>query len=174
VSAPKAANLLDQTVNLSGPCGACHLVHNAPNTLKLWARPYGPVQAGENMMNALCKSCHSKGNLAENKVPLIAIHPGGKLINNIIRFNKKGGNYTHIFDDNGREANTGNISCPSCHNAHQRSLAFNKNPKNKGGTAKFLRTASYNSVCIDCHGPEGIFRYLYFHQLDKRAENKVE
>jgi predicted CXXCH cytochrome family protein len=175
VSAPKAANLLGQTVKLSGPCGACHLVHNAPNTLKLWARSYGPVQAGENMMNALCKSCHSKGNLAENKVPLIAIHPGGKLINNIIRFNKIGGNYTHIFDNHGREVNSGNISCPSCHNAHQWSLTFNKkainkNSKNKGSAAKFLRTASYNTVCIDCHGPEGIFRYLYFHQPDKRIE----
>jgi predicted CXXCH cytochrome family protein len=179
VSAPKATNLLSQTVKLSGPCGACHLVHNAPNTLKLWARSYGPVQAGENMMNVLCKSCHSKGNSAENKVPLIAIHPGGKLINNIIRFNKKGGNYTHIFDNHGREVNTGNISCPSCHNAHQWSLAFNKkginkNSKNKSSTAKFLRAASYNTVCIDCHGPEGIFRYLYFHQPDKRAEKQAE
>jgi len=179
VSAPEAVNLLGQSPKNSGSCGACHLVHNAPNPLKLWARPTGPIQVGEHIMNGLCKSCHSKGNLAEDKVPIVASLPEGLKINNILRFNKKDGNYTHVFDNNGRQVNVGQISCPSCHDAHQWRLAsnekgINKNPINKAGTANFLRTASYNTVCSDCHGPDGIFRYLYFHQPDKRIKQSAE
>jgi predicted CXXCH cytochrome family protein len=180
VSAPEANNLLGQTAKRSGPCGACHLVHNAPpDALKLWARPTSPVHEGEHVMDALCRSCHSKGNLAENKVPLIAFHPGGRLVNNILRFNQKSHSYTRIFDNKGREVNAGQISCPSCHDAHQRGLVFNekgsdKKLQKKGSTARFLRTESYNIVCVDCHGPDGIFRYLYFHQPDKRIKQSAE
>ncbi|MGB5993398.1 MAG: cytochrome c3 family protein [Desulfobacterales bacterium] len=172
VTAPKAVNLLGQTVKESGICGACHLVHNSPNKLKLWARSYGPVAENESIMDALCTSCHSKGNVAANKIPLIATHPEKKLINNIMQINKDNKNYTLIFDENGKEVNVGNLSCPSCHNAHQ------WNPENriaKGDperklTGKFLRTLSYNMVCMDCHGLDALIKYEYFHDADKRVE----
>jgi len=171
VSAPKAVNLLGQTVKEAGICGACHLVHNSPNTLKLWARSYGPVAENESIMVALCTSCHSKGNVAANKIPLIATHPANKLINNIMRVNKDNKNYTLIFDNNGKEVNVGNLSCPSCHNAHQWS------PKDKGIKretesnlfGKFLRTESYNMVCMDCHGLDALIKYEYFHDPEKRT-----
>jgi len=171
VSAPKAVNLMGQTVKESGICGACHLVHNSPNKLKLWARSYGPVSGNESIMDALCTSCHSKGNVAANKIPLIATHPEKKLINNIMQVNKDNKNYTLIFDKDGKEVNVGNLSCPSCHNAHQWS------PKEKGikGGAesnlfgKFLRAESYNMVCMDCHGLNALFKYEYFHDPEKRT-----
>ena len=172
VSAPKAVNLLGQTVKESGTCGACHLVHNSPNKLKLWARSYGPVAGDESLMVGLCTSCHSKGNVAANKIPLIATHPANKLINNIMRVNKDNKNYTLIFDKDGKEVNVGNISCPSCHNTHQWS------PQEKGTKremesnlyGKFLRTESYNMVCMDCHGLDALIKYEYFHDPEKRAE----
>jgi hypothetical protein len=112
--------------------------------------------------------------MAEKKVPLIATHPTGKLINNIIRFNKNKMGYTPIFDQNGRETNVGEISCPSCHNAHQWS-PFPHNttdpqiPKDhEMDKFRFLRNMSYNTVCINCHGPQALYRYLYFHSQDKR------
>jgi len=174
VTTPKAVNLPGQTVKESGTCGVCHLVHNSPNKLKLWARPYGPVSASESIMDALCTSCHSKGNTAENKIPLIAIHPENKLINNIMWVNNDNKNYTLIFDESGKETNVGNISCPSCHNAHRWSL---KEKEIKGETksdlyGKYLRTESYNMVCMDCHGLDALFKYEYFHDPNKRAEIK--
>lgn len=176
VSAPQAVNVLGQTVKESGVCGACHLVHNSPNKLKLWARTYGPIAEDESIMDALCTSCHSKGSVAKNKIPLIAIHPAKKLINNIMRVNRDNKNYTLIFDKNGKEVNVGNLSCPSCHNAHQWS------PKEKGikreaesnSFGKYLRTESYNMVCMDCHGLDALIKYEYFHDPDKRAETMSE
>jgi predicted CXXCH cytochrome family protein len=174
VSAPKATNLLDQTVQASGQCGVCHLVHNSPNQLKLWARPYGPIPKNQNIMSGLCTSCHSKENSAEKKVPPIASHPTGKLINNIIRYGTEKGGYTPIFDESGKEKNVGDISCPSCHNVHKWSTAFEERggQEDAGGNAtetfRFLRIMSYNTVCSNCHGPDSLFRYLYFHDPDKR------
>jgi predicted CXXCH cytochrome family protein len=172
VSAPKAVNLLGQTVKESGTCGACHLVHNSPNQLKLWARSYGPVAENESIMDALCTSCHAKKNIAANKIPLIATHPAKKLINNIMRVSKDNKNYTLIFDEKGKEVNVGNLSCPSCHNAHQWSP---ENPTAKDDperklTGKFLRTESYNMVCMDCHGLDALLKYEYFHDPDKRTK----
>jgi len=174
VTAPKAVNLLGQTVKESGTCGACHLVHNSPNKLKLWARRYGPVAKDESNMDALCTSCHSKKNVAENKIPLIATHPAKKLIININRVNKDNKNYTLLFDKNGEEVNVGNLSCPSCHNAHQWS---NKEKGVKSKTegslfGKFLRSESYKMVCMDCHGLEALLKYVYFHDPDKRVTSK--
>jgi len=172
VTAPKAVNLLDQTVKASGTCGACHLVHNSPNKLKLWARSFGPISKKESIMDELCTSCHSKGEVAAKKIPRIAIHPEKKLINNIMRMNKDNKNYTLIFDKNGKEVNVGNLSCPSCHNAHQWSPE-NRNSKvdpERKLTGKFLRTLSYKMVCMDCHGLDALIRYEYFHDPDKRTE----
>lgn len=165
-SAPQATNLQGRTVKASGQCGACHLAHNSPHKLKLWARPYGPVAENQPRMNALCLDCHSKNNIAEKKIPLIATHPGGKLLTNVMRFNHKKSGYTPIFDENGREKNVGDLSCPSCHNAHHWS------PLPEGGSGrkyKFLRNMSDHTFCADCHGPDAIFRYLYFHDPQKRV-----
>ncbi len=172
VTAPEAVNLLGQTVKESGPCGACHLVHNSPYRLKLWARPYGPVSEQDSIMVALCTSCHSEGNIAANKIPLIATHPEGKLITNIMQFNAEKKDYTLIFDKTGKEVNVGNLSCPSCHNAHRQSLRGNRVKDHSGSDLmeKFLRTLSHKTVCSDCHGPEALFRYQYFHDPVKRAE----
>jgi len=171
VTAPQATNLLGQTVKESGSCGACHLVHNSFNKLQLWARPYGPISKEESVMDALCRSCHSRGSIAENKIPLIATHPEGKLISNAMGLNTEQKNYTPLFDKEGRKTNVGNIACPSCHNAHQ------WKPEERGAASgpagnsidRFLRTASYDIVCKDCHGPDALVRYQYFHDPDKRV-----
>ena len=173
ITAPKATNLLGQTVKESGQCGACHLVHNCTNKLKLWARPYGPISADEDIMDSLCTSCHSKGQIAENKIPLIVTHPRDRLINNILRSDRASIDYTPLYDKEGKEINVGDISCPSCHNAHQWSPLVRQkgSGKNLEGhvTNSFLRNVSYNNICIDCHGLDALFRYKYFHDPQERA-----
>jgi predicted CXXCH cytochrome family protein len=172
VSAPQAKNLRDQTVTSSGQCGACHLVHNSPHTIALWSRSMGPVGNTGSNMDALCTSCHFKKGVANKAVPQIASHPREKLIINTIPSRKKTGSYTPVFDDTGEKVAVGNISCPSCHNAHQWGyLAGTRtDPEYSQGTgaSKFLRTTSDNAICVNCHGPEAAFRYLYFHEPEQR------
>ncbi|MGB5920608.1 MAG: cytochrome c3 family protein, partial [Syntrophobacteria bacterium] len=175
-TAPKAENFLGQTVKTSGSCGACHLVHKAPNKLKLWARPYGPINEKANVMDVLCTSCHSKGNIAEKKIPAVATHPAQKLLTNITIFSKEGTNYMPLFDVDGREKNVGNISCPTCHNAHEWGPSFKEMAAGKEAKAntekgfRFLRNMSYNTFCMDCHGPDAIYRYMYFHEPEIRLK----
>jgi predicted CXXCH cytochrome family protein len=175
-TSPEAKNLLGQTVKTSGSCGVCHLVHNAPHALKLWARPYGPITEKANRMDGLCTSCHSKGNIAEKKIPPVVSHPAGKLVTNIMPINDEGTTYMPIFDLDGEEKNVGDISCPTCHNAHEwgppvDEMATGKKAKgNPVKSFRFLRNMSYNTFCINCHGAEAIYRYMYFHVPEKRTK----
>ena len=176
VTAPEAKNLLEQTVKESGQCGACHLVHNGPIKLKLWARPLGSYSSSGEIINELCTSCHSKGAVAGNKVPLIATHPKERLINNILRSDRGSIDYSPIFDNNGKEVHVGDISCPTCHNAHQWSPLVKQKGTGKNldgkATDSFLRNVSYDNICIDCHGLDALFRYKYFHNPKERVETK--
>jgi predicted CXXCH cytochrome family protein len=179
VTAPDARNILGQTVKESGPCGACHLVHNSPNRIKLWARSYGKVGYDEDVIDALCRSCHSSDGIAAAKVPLIATHPQNKLINNIMRCDRTKIDFAPVFDKvTGEETHVGNISCPTCHNAHRWSpLSMEKGTgRNLEGntTNSFLRNVSYNNICIDCHGLDALFRYKYFHNPDERVDTTVK
>lgn len=214
VKQPQEKNLAGQAASSTGPCGVCHLVHNSPNSMKLWAREYGPVNHNENKIIALCTSCHSEGNVAGNKVQKIYTHPEGILtsymgqfkhvvydgtkypeiedpvekeaaterftpilINNVIGY-LSGRSYTPIFNDQGKEVNVGKISCPSCHNVHKWNLAQQKpgkdEPKKDVQGSKFLRTESYNTICVECHGPDALYRYLYFHSPRSRANGTTD
>ncbi|UCD77935.1 MAG: hypothetical protein JSW26_21370 [Desulfobacterales bacterium] len=169
-AAPSALNMTGQTPLESGTCGVCHLVHNSPNKIKLWARKFTP---GESIPEMMCISCHSKNGSAGNKIPRIASHPQGKLITNVGRNTRGRANYFPLFDETtGQLVTVGNISCPSCHNAHQWSTI---NPSQGSGVKtgssadnSFLRVQSRNFPCMDCHGPDGLFKYLYFHDPGKR------
>lgn len=175
ITAPEATNLLGQTVKESGQCGVCHLVHNSPNEIKLWARDYGDVTYDEDVVDALCNSCHADGSPAQNKIPTIATHPEERLINNVFRNNRFAIDFAPIYDKiSGKETNVGNISCPTCHNAHQWSPLVKAKGENKNlegnATNSFLRNVSYNNICIDCHGLDAIFRYKYYHDPVERVE----
>jgi predicted CXXCH cytochrome family protein len=173
VTAPRAKNLLGQTVTESGQCGVCHAVHNSPKDLLLWARAYGPVEKDQHPMNSLCTGCHSTGGVAEDKIPAVATHPKGKLIDNIFTFTNQPTGYIKIFDDHWKEVHVGDLSCSSCHSFYQWDHRIRKpGPGRKidgNADTSFLRTSSNKTVCIDCHGQTAIWRYIYFHSLQKRA-----
>ena len=178
VTAPWAKNQLGQSVLESGQCGVCHAVHNSPKDRLLWAQPYGPVEKNQHPMNSLCTGCHSKGGVAKDKIPAVATHPKGKLINNIFTFTKQGTGYIKIFDNHWKEVNVGDLSCSSCHSFYQWDHRINKPGvgRNVEGNAdtSFLRTSSDKTVCIDCHGQTAIWRYTYFHSIQKRAMLKYQ
>ncbi len=178
VTAPSATNSMGQTVAESGQCGACHAVHNSPESRLLWARSVGPVDEKQHPMNGVCTGCHSSGGIAERKTPATATHPEGQLMDTIIRFDGRPTGYTKIFDNTWKEVNVGDLSCSSCHSfAQWDHRVMEKGPgKNIEGNAdsSFLRTSSDRAVCIDCHGDTAIWRYTYFHSPKKRAMLKSE
>jgi predicted CXXCH cytochrome family protein len=173
ITAPAAKNLLGQTVAESGQCGVCHAVHNSPKDRLLWARDYGPVAKDQHPMNGLCTGCHSKGGVAQDKIPAVATHPKGKLIDNIFTFTDRPTGYIKIFDDHGKEAHVGDLSCSSCHSFYQWDHRIKKpGPGRKvegNANTSFLRASSDQTVCMNCHGQTAIWRYLYFHSVQKRA-----
>jgi predicted CXXCH cytochrome family protein len=175
-AAPSALNMVGQTPLESGTCGACHLVHNSRNKIRLWARD---LTGDSGLPEMMCLSCHSTSGAAGNKVPQIASHPAGKLITNVGHDNSGRADYFPLFDEaTGQPITVGNISCPSCHNAHQWSpeIASAGSGFKQEGSAdnSFLRVQSPDLPCMNCHGPDGLFKYLYFHDPGKRTIREEE
>ena len=134
--------------------------------------PGSPVNQSGNVLDSLCTSCHSKGNIAQKKIPRISSHPTDRLIINTVLNDKSLGLYTPMFNNNGKMVDVGNISCPTCHNTHRwgyLNTGMHAAAKPRGiGASKFLRTTSSKTVCVNCHAEETPFRYLYFHQPERR------
>jgi predicted CXXCH cytochrome family protein len=171
-TAPSTRNLLGQRVEESGQCGVCHAVHNSPSGVKLWARAFGPVDDNQHPMNALCTSCHSEDQVAKDKIPPVATHPEKLLITNIMRSNSPGTGYTPLFNETGEPAVVGDLSCSSCHSSHiwdhrLRQKGPKKNIEGDASTS-FLRMPVTDTVCLDCHGEEALWRHTYFHSIPKR------
>lgn len=174
LSAPQSRNSLDEIPAESGVCGTCHLVHNSQTPVKLWARR---LSGGGGIIGQMCNSCHSKAGPAQKKVPLIAYHPDNVVIINMQKRMGAEDKYLPLFDKTtAKNTLVGNLSCASCHNAHQ----WDSRLKSKGtgieteGSAmnSFLRTSSFHLMCKNCHGPEALFKYLYFHDPTKRTGRK--
>jgi predicted CXXCH cytochrome family protein len=166
-------NIKDQTPAESGVCGVCHLVHNSENWARLWARNFG---TGENLMGMMCNSCHSGKGPAKDKIPQISSHPQDKLINSADRNVPGRIDFFPMFHKSYGEPETlGTVSCPSCHDAHIWDAGVNA--KGKGAniegdaTNSFLRSRSSILPCKDCHGPDGLYRYKYFHNANERKAN---
>jgi predicted CXXCH cytochrome family protein len=174
VTDPASKNIKEQTPAESGVCGVCHLVHNSENWVRLWAQNFG---AGEGLMDMMCNSCHSGKGPGKDKIPQISSHPQDKLINSAGRNVRGRVDFFPMFHKNyGEPVTLGSISCPSCHNAHQWDAGVNAKGKGSNiegnATTSFLRSRSSIRPCKDCHGPDSLFRYKYFHKAEERR-NKI-
>ena len=170
ITAPSHENIMGQTPVESGTCGACHLVHNSKNKPKLWAQEFGD---GTSVMERMCNSCHSENGSAKNKIPRIASHPQGKIVDLGKAIPGKV-EYLPLFNDTSGEAvKVGSISCPSCHNVHQwdpQSPTKGKGVNLEGNaTNSFLRTRSPHLMCKDCHGFEALVKFKFFHDPTMRT-----
>ena len=172
VSAPSSKNAINQTPLESGTCGVCHVAHNGKVRINLWARGFG--DQGANLLGKMCNSCHSKNGSAKNKVPKIASHPDAKFVN-LAKSPKGRPGYFPLFHEySGKPVRAGNISCPSCHNAHQ--WAPQSRAKGRGinvegdATNSFLRGRAHELPCKDCHGLDALFRFKAFHDPVKRKK----
>ena len=174
ITAASHKNIMGQTPADSGTCGVCHLVHNGKNQVKLWGQKFGE---GTNVMERMCNSCHEEGGSAKEKIPLIATHPQGKIVNLGKDIQGKV-TYLPLFDDSsGEPVTVGSISCASCHNVHQwdpRAPTKGKGVNVEGNaTNSFLRVRSPNLMCKDCHGFNALVKFKFYHDPIMRKTEGV-
>jgi predicted CXXCH cytochrome family protein len=160
-SAPEVRNVRGETAAQSGPCSSCHLVHPTAKGRKTWAQSW-PSQ--QTFGGGYCTCCHRADGCAKDRIPKFASHPQVAITN---RLSPGHPDYMPTFSEQGEPSRTGAISCPTCHDLH----ATAKTP-DTGGTpapaqAMFLRTAARKGFCIDCHGFESLWRFLYYHRADR-------
>ncbi len=203
ITAPQAKNIIGQTVAEAGVCSACHLSHNTPARIRMWARKTGPdILPGWEEKYAvaghygviLCTACHAPGKIAGQKLPLRALHPQniftllkepvftpavqalpyydypigqGQL--RISTSSIKAGVKPRfpVYTPDGQIKQTGDITCPTCHNPHQlRSEnmgAVTSTVKNEF-KRNFLRKQVQTNLCTDCHKYEAIYKFAYYHR----------
>jgi predicted CXXCH cytochrome family protein len=157
-TAPEEKNTLGFTAGRAGPCGACHIPHNAAG-LRLWAKPL----AGDTPLAAqLCAGCHRKAGAAKNKLIGDYSHP---LDVTLQKLNIPGSDNLNIsklplYGDDGKKIPAGKMVCLTCHEPHtwdpnKSSPDLNKTFQNIEGDAanSFLREANFPSsnLCKSCH-----------------------
>jgi hypothetical protein len=174
LASPGAKNSTGRTPDESGACGACHLVHNSRQPTEIWARDPGP---GNNMMDRLCNSCHWENGPAASKVPKVSTHPDTLIISRQAPAGGKIQGFPLFDKTTGNPVNVGNMSCPSCHDAHHWdgdtvTTGVYINIEGNAETS-FLRPHVPDQICKQCHGFEGLFVYKYFHRVDVRKQRTV-
>ena len=178
VTAPKDKNALQQTRDVSGLCGQCHVPHNAEENSYIWSRALGK---GDNPIDQKCRSCHQDKKIASAKNPTIAKHPDSiNIWSGMLRNQFTGQKIEAMpaFDDEGKRTIFGKITCASCHDPHRWRASHNKagTGKNIEGDAEtsFLRLDDTSGfICADCHGVDGLFRYKYFHGESTHKEHHM-
>ncbi|MEW5800825.1 MAG: cytochrome c3 family protein [bacterium] len=169
--ANKEVNIQGYTVEQSGICSACHLVHNSIYKTLLWAKQLPPEN---DLALATCLSCHEKGKCAESKSVFIGLHPSSFVYTGKISQFRTMGNtdyktYFPLYDKQAKKSAVGFVTCITCHNAHQWDPEFPEYPaigKNIEGDPRnsFLRNSGADfSICLDCHGFDAILRYKNYH-----------
>ena len=153
-SAPEACNISNETAAESGPCGVCHLIHGTSGSAGVWAQQ---STSEDDFGRTLCTCCHSQGKSAAALVPEHLEHPDVALLN---RTHPDEPGYRPTFDQQGKPSSTGAISCLTCHEPHTATTSFGTSRQQ----AMFLRPAKNQELCVDCHGPETLWRFLYFHK----------
>jgi predicted CXXCH cytochrome family protein len=162
-------------------CAPCHQVHhpdrtaeaskleNEPDAVaRMWFAPTGDPKLPADLRQ--CLGCHSASGGA--KQVNVVTHPAIPM-QNIVEPSDPG--YMPLADEKGTLGSGGRVTCRTCHLPHGRSFDNNKKAGEKETTPVRLRAKkpmirryADNSLCVNCHGAEGLHLYLYYHYPEKR------
>ena len=175
VTAPAAVDREGRNAEASGVCGACHAMHRAPAARVLWNRGFGE---GRDEGSRACTSCHRPGNDVGAHVPPrgeahLVNFPGRGLVSRlftVVRNVAAGPAGIQVFAEDGSRADSGYLSCVSCHDVHR----WEADVSNSGAgmplegdlSNSFLRvksTALDKTLCADCHGDSLVEHYRNYH-----------
>ncbi len=156
VTAPGEKNIVGETVEKTGACGACHIVHNGVSTYKLWGKELGGDEDTDGI-SRLCFSCHEEGRVAHKKQVGKNSHPVGVDISTV-----GGETDLPLFDEKGKKIDgngngKGKVFCSTRHNLHQWDPLiddYGSNENLEGNrTNSFLRLPNDagSTLCKNCH-----------------------
>jgi len=156
-------------------CGPCHNVHaNSANLASRFLLAIDPPGAGSapsssNAGSSICISCHRQGGPA--KAPVIASHPEIAVPMAAVAGATSG---LPLYDKNGLPSSSGFITCQTCHLPHgdappaSRADASNLTAGERRAMRLLLRDFAPPNLCTSCHGSDGLRRFLYFHNPERR------
>ncbi|GMU23479.1 MAG: hypothetical protein AMXMBFR13_35570 [Phycisphaerae bacterium] len=152
-------------------CAPCHVAHEKPGMppTGMWAAPVGSQDQHPAMRQ--CAGCHGPAGTATTITP--TIHPAVPM-HNVAAQGEPG--WMPLFNDRGEESAGGQIACGTCHLPHGPTEAtglpemdIDEMPAARlRGLRPMVRPYIAPNVCSACHGFDGLRRYLYYHQPDKR------
>ncbi len=158
-------------------CLPCHQPHGpseAINAALLWpktldgvVRPHTPGSPMRHTDDTHCTACHVAGGAAAG--PAVATHPDVP----IVALTGPGLADLPVFDAQGRPSQFGAIGCRTCHLPHGRpadlEVALLASERERAQMRLQLRPFVAPNVCTSCHGDDGLRRYLYFHDAERRG-----
>jgi predicted CXXCH cytochrome family protein len=158
-------------------CGPCHVLHGQRASVEeplLWPEKLAaPPAASQTARPAdrYCVACHRAGGPVAP--PAIATHPQVDMFNATA---PDAPSFLPLFNDEGEVDPTGTIACRTCHLTHGRDHPAPVPPNLESLTPRELRARQWHirsfgpeSVCVYCHGSDGLRRFMYFHDPARRG-----
>lgn len=163
VTASHEKNLQGFTTGASGPCGACHIPHNAAGK-RLWAKQ---LSGDKDFVTQLCTECHNKDGAAKEKHIGDNYHPVDIAFNtaNFTSSSKQEIAILPLYDSDLNRSPDERIVCITCHEPHiwspkKTDQVLNYTYENTEGdtTTSFLRKANFPSsdLCKACHADKAL------------------
>jgi hypothetical protein len=112
----------------------------------MWARN---IQEKDSNPARFCENCHAQGECAEQKLPGDFSHPMDHITTDV-----SSPITLPLFDKTGKRNISGEMSCSTCHDAHNPHPVHTAKPAGEGTGELFLRILSNqepSAICIHCH-----------------------
>jgi len=158
-------------------CKPCHAMHAERDDA--WGQMLSPrflMKEGRSLSEESqgylpCLACHHTGGPAPLRE--VYTHPPVVLPNPIER---DAPGYLPLFNEAGHVDPAGGITCRTCHLAHgwvppgkdPAAEIAGLSPEEQRARRFSLRPFTTPNMCTTCHGIEGRWRYLFFHNPDRR------
>lgn len=148
-------------------CGPCHAVHDHADGASLMPKRVAtsgwPASAGS------CLGCHGPQGSATRVHA--RVHPPFAMTTG------SAAGDLPLFDRTGEQSVSGSISCQTCHLPHGATDLTSLPPIDAttltaaqiSGLKTMLRPYTAPNVCSSCHGFEGLYRYLHYHDPNEFA-----
>jgi predicted CXXCH cytochrome family protein len=152
-------------------CGPCHAVHaqSGMTSTDMWGAPLGPNSQAHAIRK--CTGCHSSAGGATTIKP--TVHPA-VAVQNLINPDSPG--CLPLFNEQGEVDQQGWIACATCHTPHGPPVSTTQpmdfaelSLDQLRGLRPMVREYQAPNLCTTCHGFDGMRRFLYYHDAEKRT-----
>ncbi len=143
--------ILTEKIQKPDLCGNCHAVHSSGESSFIWGKKI-IAETGTHSVMDLCTNCHDKEGLASEAEITDHSHP----VN--ISLSGKGLSPTlPLFNEYGKKAADGIMTCYTCHDPHSRTLIqsstgdyIDTEGKHKNSFLRIENSPS-SRLCLNCH-----------------------